>query len=135
MVLKGYSYVGASLYRLHKPNAFDGRVGFDVDVSFIFPQIVLAAITLVVCGTGDGGARAGTRCGGETSSVPIVHHCSVRSPCGQARTGFVPFKCILNSPHTEIFAPSGQRSEEASAEDLLKQVRPMNRQKSDTLAV
>ena len=54
VVLKGYSYVGASLYKLHVPNAFGRRVGFDLVASHIFPQGVLAAITLVVGGAGDG---------------------------------------------------------------------------------
>ena len=31
MVLKEFSYVGASLYRLIVPSAFDGTTGFDVD--------------------------------------------------------------------------------------------------------
>ena len=41
------------------PSAFYGRVGFDMDAIHIFPQGVLAAITLVGGGAGDGGARAG----------------------------------------------------------------------------
>ena len=40
-------------------NAFGGRAGFDVDASHVFPQNVLAAITLVSGGAGD---RAGLGC-------------------------------------------------------------------------
>ena len=54
--------MGASLYRLCVPNAFGGRAGFDMNTSHIFPQGVLAAITLVRSGAGEGGARAGSRC-------------------------------------------------------------------------
>ena len=62
MVLKGYSYVGASLCRLCLPSAFGGRAGFDVDTSCIFPQGVLTTVTLVGGVAGDGGARACARC-------------------------------------------------------------------------
>ena len=54
--------MGASLCRQRVPNAFGGRPGFDVDSIHVFPQGLLAAITLVGIGTGDGGARAGTEC-------------------------------------------------------------------------
>ena len=62
VVLKWCSYVGAFIYRLHVPNAFGERAGFDVDPSHVFPQGVLAAITLVGSGTRDGSARAGALC-------------------------------------------------------------------------
>ena len=54
--------MGASLYRLHVPNAFGGRAGFGVDASHIFPQGVLAAIILAGGGAVDRGARAEDRC-------------------------------------------------------------------------
>ena len=41
---------------------FGGRAGFGVNTSHIFPQDVLAAITLVGGGAGEGVARAGSRC-------------------------------------------------------------------------
>ena len=47
VVLKGCSYVGASLYGPHVLNAFGKRAAFDVDKSDIFPQGVLTTITLV----------------------------------------------------------------------------------------
>lgn len=62
VVLKGCCYVGASLCRLHMSNAFDGRAGFDVDASHIFPQGVLAAIIFVGVEAGGAGARAGAGC-------------------------------------------------------------------------
>ena len=39
--------MGMSLYRLCIPNAFGGRAGFDMNASHVFPQGVLAAITVV----------------------------------------------------------------------------------------
>ena len=62
MVLEGCSYVGASLYRLCVPNAFGGRAGFEMDVTYIFPQGTVAAITFIGRGAGDEGARAGIGC-------------------------------------------------------------------------
>ena len=55
--------MGTFLHRLHVPNAFGGRAGFDMDESHVFPQSVLAAITWVESGPGDGGATAGAGCG------------------------------------------------------------------------
>lgn len=62
VVLKGCSYVGASLCRMCMSDAFSGRARFDVDASRVFLQDVLATITLVGGGAGDGDARTGTRC-------------------------------------------------------------------------
>lgn len=39
--------MGVSLYSLCVPSGFGGRPGFDVNISHIFAQVVLAAITLV----------------------------------------------------------------------------------------
>ena len=47
--------MGVSLYRLNVPSAFGGRAGFDVDARHVFPQGVLAAITLGGGRAGDGG--------------------------------------------------------------------------------
>ena len=41
------SYLGVSLYRLHVPNAFGRRAGLTWMQSQVFPQGVLAAITLM----------------------------------------------------------------------------------------
>ena len=54
--------MGASLYRLCVPNAFGGRAGFEMDVTYIFPQGTVAAITFIGRGAGDEGARAGIGC-------------------------------------------------------------------------
>lgn len=48
--------------RLHVPNDFDRKAGFDVDSSCVFPQGVLVALTLVKCGVGARMAKAGTGC-------------------------------------------------------------------------
>ena len=66
VVMKLCSYVGALLYGLHMPCGFGGRAGFDVNRSHVFPQGVLAAITLL-----GGGARDGARC------EPALPLCSV----------------------------------------------------------
>ena len=62
VILKVYSDVGASLYRLCVPSAFGRRAEFDMDTSHIFPQDVLGAITFIRGGAGDGRATAGARC-------------------------------------------------------------------------
>ena len=62
MVLKVCFYVRASLCGLHVPNIFGVRAGFDVDTSHVFPQGVLATITLIWGVAGLVGARAYTRC-------------------------------------------------------------------------
>ena len=38
------------------------RAGFDVDASHVFPQGIMATVTLVRGGAGDGGARAVAGC-------------------------------------------------------------------------
>ena len=73
MFLKGSPYVGVSLYSLHVPSHFGGRAGFDINTGHVFPQLALAAVTLVGGGTGEGGARAGARC------EPGLHFCSLAS--------------------------------------------------------
>ena len=55
-VLKWYPYVEVALYNLPVPSGFGRRAGFDMSTSHILPQAVLAAITLVGGGAGDGGA-------------------------------------------------------------------------------
>ena len=44
------------------PCDFNGRAGSDVSTSHILPHTVLAAITLVGVGAGDGGAKARPKC-------------------------------------------------------------------------
>ena len=50
--------MGASLRRARVPRAFGGKAGSYVDANHVFPQVVLAAFTLVGSVAGDGGARA-----------------------------------------------------------------------------
>ena len=52
--------MGPSLFSLCVPSVFGGRAGFDVNTSHVFPQSVLAAITLEGGGAGDGGAKVRT---------------------------------------------------------------------------
>ena len=62
VVLKWHSYVVASLYSLCVLSVFEVRARFDVKKSHVFLQGVLATITLVGSGAGDGGPRAGVSC-------------------------------------------------------------------------
>ena len=62
VILKVCSYVGVSLYRPHMTNSFGWGAGFDVDESHVLPQHLLAAITMVGDGAGDGVARDGAGC-------------------------------------------------------------------------
>lgn len=58
--LAGSPWVGVSQYSLCVPRDFRVRPGSEMSMSHVFPQGVLAAITLVGGGTGDreAGARA-----------------------------------------------------------------------------
>ena len=51
-----------SLCTLCVLSGFDGRAGSEMSKGHIFPQGMLAAITLIGGGAGDGGARARARC-------------------------------------------------------------------------
>lgn len=51
---KGCSYVGESLYRWRLASALGESPGFEMDSSPVFPQGVLAAVTLLGGGAGDG---------------------------------------------------------------------------------
>ena len=57
LVLQGWSYVGMYLCKQHVFNPFDDRDQFDVAASHVFPQGVLAAITLVGGAAADRGVR------------------------------------------------------------------------------
>ena len=52
----------ASLYSLCVPSGFDVKAGFQVNISHIFPQGILAAVTLVGGKTEDDGTRARASC-------------------------------------------------------------------------
>ena len=83
VVLKGFLYVRASLYSLHVPSGYGRRARSDVSKSHIFPQGVLAAISLVEGGAGDGRARARAR----ASSMLSGHHCLTGGRVGAQGTG------------------------------------------------
>ena len=61
-VLKECPCEGAFLFSLRVPSGFGGRAGSAVSTSHVFPQGVLAAITLVGSRAGDAEARAGAKC-------------------------------------------------------------------------
>ena len=60
VVLKGCPCVGTSPYCLCVLSGFGGRAGFDVNTSHACLQAVLAVITLVAGGSGEGGAETVT---------------------------------------------------------------------------
>lgn len=74
VALKRCSYMGVSLYNLHGTSGFDGRTGFDLNTSHIFPQGALRAIILL--GDGVRTEGAGTRARYEPVLLPL---CSVAS--------------------------------------------------------
>ena len=76
VVSKGFPCVGASLYSLHVPSGFGGRTRCEVNTSHVFLKGVLAAITLVGGGAGDGGARIRARC--ELELPFCDHHGPIR---------------------------------------------------------
>lgn len=51
-----------TLYSLHVSSGFGGRTGSDISMGHIFPHGVLAGVTLVGGGVGDGGATCRARC-------------------------------------------------------------------------
>ena len=59
---EGCPWVSTPLYSLCVPSGFGGRAGSDVNTSYIFPQGVLEANTLVGGRAGDEVARGGARC-------------------------------------------------------------------------
>lgn len=54
--------MGVSLYNLRGTSGFDGRTGFDLNTSHVFPQGALTAITLLGDGVRTEGAGARARC-------------------------------------------------------------------------
>ena len=60
--LEGLALCGSILYSLCVPSDFGGRPGFYVNMSCIFPHVVVAVGTLVGVETGDGVFRARIRC-------------------------------------------------------------------------
>ena len=78
-----------------------------MNMSYVFPQVVLAAIILVGGGAGDGGARAGAsyEAGVPLCSVAVTVlwgqsqalSCWSRNSEVQVQTNSVPFKCVLLS--------------------------------------
>ena len=101
------------------PSAFGERTGFDMDESHIFPQGVLAAITLVVGESIDGGARAVTECevGLRLCSVAIttlsgagsIPSCLSRNLEGHPELALFPLSESLSlSPHWDLCLRGGE---------------------------
>lgn len=63
VVLKGHHYVGASLYNLHVPYGFVGRLDLTRALLTFFPLGLLAAATLVGSGTKMKLLEPGVNCG------------------------------------------------------------------------
>ena len=107
---RGVLNVGVSLYRLHVPNAFSGRAGFDMGTCHLFPQCVPEAITLVVGGAEIEGLELelGVRWDSLSIQCPstpcqssgMIPSCWSRSLEFQALLASVLFKCVFPSPYT-----------------------------------
>ena len=87
-----------------------------VDTSHIFPQNVLAAITLIrsVIGVGEAKAQAQSVrqdfLSAQWLSLPVrIEVCPPywwnRCPEGQTQVDYILFKCVFSSPCPEAFAP------------------------------
>lgn len=72
VLFKACFNVGMSQCKPHVPNSFGGMAWFEVVASPIFPQLVLAVVTLVGPWTGDGGA--GTMTEVELPLHSVGHH-------------------------------------------------------------
>ena len=112
--------MGASLSSLHVPIGFGGRVGSGMNTIHVFPQGVLAAITLVGGEPGEGRARTKARCevGLPLCSVDVTPLLGVGScpklleqkPRGSGGAGTALFKCVLYTPPSNgILSPSGEQ--------------------------
>ena len=104
----GVLNMGVFLYILHVPSAFGGRAGFDMDMCHFFLQHMQAAITVVVGGTGDWGARAGAECeaGLCLYSVPISSLWELGSDSRLLKQGSLEFQALLGSVLFKYASPS-----------------------------
>ena len=106
VVLREYSYVRASLCRLHVPSSFHG--GARVNTGHISPQ----SVTVVGGGARDGrtepeqGARASPMFSGCQSAIrdELSPNVLEQKPWGHVQAGSVPSKCVL-SPNNLTFTP------------------------------
>ena len=62
--------MGVSLYNLRGTSGFDGRTGFDLNTSHVFPQGVLSAIILLGGGVRDEGPEPGVSQGFPSAQWP-----------------------------------------------------------------
>ena len=105
--------MAASLYSLYVPSGFDGRAGFDVNISHIFPQGVLAAITLVGSGLEKEGLgpEPGVSQGFPSLQWPSLPYqrwgqvpsCWSRSPEGRVFLALLPLS--VSPPHFQHWHP------------------------------
>ena len=86
VILNWYPYLGVPLCSLFVPSDLDGRSGFGMNRSYVFPKGVLAAIALAEGGAGNGGATVGARCEAEhplcSVSVTTLSVLSLIPSCG-----------------------------------------------------
>lgn len=81
--LEAVSFVEVTLYSLCVPSGFGQSAGSDISMNHVFPQGLLAAITLVGGGARDGRSRARALMSQGFSSAPCQHlltGCVVSSP-------------------------------------------------------
>lgn len=114
--LEGMFLCGCDTVYLHVSRGFGGKARSDVSMSHIFPQGVLAAITLVEYGAWDGGARVRARCELRLLLYSAVNttlmgtgqvlSCWSRSPEAQVWDSSVTSECVL-PPSTRTLTPEG----------------------------
>lgn len=72
--VEGCPYVGVSLYRLHVPNTFGRRAGFDVDAKSGLSSGCTGSYHLDEGMHGDGIGRTGARCEVRLPPYSVVLH-------------------------------------------------------------
>ena len=116
MILKGYFYVWGLSVDLVYPGSLVVMAVVIVDTSHIFPQSVLAAITLIRSMIGVGEAKAQAQSVSRTFCLlsgchflsglrSAPHIWWNRCPEGQTEIDYILFKCVFSSPCPEAFAP------------------------------
>lgn len=111
VILNWYPYLGVPLCSLFVPSDLDGRSGFGMNRSCVFPKGVLAAIALAEGGAGNGGATVGARCEAEhpLCSVSVIALLDMwlnprwldKKPLGSGK--LVPFSFPSSSKHQHLY--------------------------------
>lgn len=114
------SYGRVSLNTLPMPSGFAVRYGFDVNTSAVFPQGVLAPITVVLGGAGERGDRAPARCEAGLPLCPVANTALLRvrlgnklleqKPCVSGVGWLSPLWCVcVPFPSASTFSPRSEQ--------------------------